>query len=199
MRPDGIEPSIKDSMESISLEVESSEATGELEAGSERGERAALRASRFWVRGRHRDRRGRLGSAAAGRSLGVWGWSRGGHAGGRVWPGRRCASRQGAWTGTIGCGCLLSLVRRGCYPARAGGPWLCSTLVRSGFHAVVVPSGSGPGSSPSGGSRSGGGTGTAGRSHPYFARLHSDMGKFGALTYGRQSLGKEASISVTFG
>ena len=28
-----------------------------------------------------------------------------------------------------------------CYPARAGGPWLCSTLVRSGFQAVVVPSG----------------------------------------------------------
>ena len=27
------------------------------------------------------------------------------------------------------------------YPARAGGPWLCRTLVRSGFHAVVVPSG----------------------------------------------------------
>ena len=27
------------------------------------------------------------------------------------------------------------------YPARAGGPWLCRTLVRSGFQAVVVPSG----------------------------------------------------------
>ena len=30
---------------------------------------------------------------------------------------------------------------RGCYPARAGGLWLRMTLVRSGFHAVVVPSG----------------------------------------------------------
>jgi hypothetical protein len=29
----------------------------------------------------------------------------------------------------------------GCYPARAGGPWLWSTLVLSLFHAVVVPSG----------------------------------------------------------
>ena len=29
----------------------------------------------------------------------------------------------------------------GPYPARAGGPWLCSTLVLSLFHAVVVPSG----------------------------------------------------------
>lgn len=29
----------------------------------------------------------------------------------------------------------------GHYPARAGGPWLCSTLVRSLFHADVVPSG----------------------------------------------------------
>ena len=27
------------------------------------------------------------------------------------------------------------------YPARAGGPWLCSTLVLSLFQAVVVPSG----------------------------------------------------------
>ena len=31
-------------------------------------------------------------------------------------------------------------VAPGVYPARAGGPWLCSTLVRSGFQAVVVPS-----------------------------------------------------------
>ena len=31
--------------------------------------------------------------------------------------------------------------RRACYPARAGGPWLCRTLVLSLFHAVVVPSG----------------------------------------------------------
>jgi hypothetical protein len=29
----------------------------------------------------------------------------------------------------------------GCYPARAGGLWLRRTLVRSRFHAVVVPSG----------------------------------------------------------
>ena len=29
----------------------------------------------------------------------------------------------------------------GSYPARAGGLWLCRTLVRSGFQAVVVPSG----------------------------------------------------------
>ena len=34
-------------------------------------------------------------------------------------------------------------LRRGdlIYPGRAGGPWLCSTFVRSLFHAVVVPSG----------------------------------------------------------
>ena len=34
-------------------------------------------------------------------------------------------------------------VAPGVHPARAGGewgPWLCSTLVRSGFQAVVVPS-----------------------------------------------------------
>ncbi len=31
--------------------------------------------------------------------------------------------------------------RPGCYPARAGGPWLWSTLVLSLFQAVVVPSG----------------------------------------------------------
>jgi len=29
----------------------------------------------------------------------------------------------------------------GCHPGRTGGPWLCSTFVLSGFHAVVVPSG----------------------------------------------------------
>jgi hypothetical protein len=29
----------------------------------------------------------------------------------------------------------------GGYPARAGGLWLCRTLVLSGFHALVVPSG----------------------------------------------------------
>jgi hypothetical protein len=29
---------------------------------------------------------------------------------------------------------------RGCYPARAGGPWLRRTLVLSGFQAMVVPS-----------------------------------------------------------
>ena len=31
--------------------------------------------------------------------------------------------------------------RAGRYPAGAGGPWLCRTLVLSGFQAVVVPSG----------------------------------------------------------
>ena len=30
---------------------------------------------------------------------------------------------------------------RGCYPGRAGGPWLCRTFVLSLFQAVVVPSG----------------------------------------------------------
>ena len=34
-----------------------------------------------------------------------------------------------------------STSRAGCYPARAGGLWLWRTLVRSGFQAVVVPSG----------------------------------------------------------
>jgi membrane-bound metal-dependent hydrolase YbcI (DUF457 family) len=29
----------------------------------------------------------------------------------------------------------------GCYPGRAGGPWLCRIFVLSLFHAVVVPSG----------------------------------------------------------
>ena len=45
---------------------------------------------------------------------------------------------------------LVSLSRHGLgvYPARAGGPWLCSTLVRSGFHAVVVPSGLSAGVQP---------------------------------------------------
>ncbi len=28
----------------------------------------------------------------------------------------------------------------GVYPGRTGGPWLCRTLILSGFHAVVVPS-----------------------------------------------------------
>ena len=39
--------------------------------------------------------------------------------------------------------CMPSLVFQsgGGYPARAGGPWLCRTLVLSLFHAVVVPSG----------------------------------------------------------
>src|SRR5690348_9603296 len=32
-------------------------------------------------------------------------------------------------------------VSRGCYPARAGGPWLWSTFVLFLFQAVVVPSG----------------------------------------------------------
>ena len=31
--------------------------------------------------------------------------------------------------------------RAGTYPARAGGPWLWSTLVLFLFHALVVPSG----------------------------------------------------------
>ena len=35
---------------------------------------------------------------------------------------------------------LSSAGAGGGYPARAGGPWLCRTLVRSLFHAVVVPS-----------------------------------------------------------
>ena len=35
----------------------------------------------------------------------------------------------------------LALGVPGPYPARAGGPWLCSTFVLSLFHAVVVPSG----------------------------------------------------------
>ena len=42
--------------------------------------------------------------------------------------------------GTQVCG-GLSRSGRGRYPARAGGPWLCSTLVLFLFHAVVVPSG----------------------------------------------------------
>jgi hypothetical protein len=42
----------------------------------------------------------------------------------------------------VGSGCYYGAARaRGGYPARAGGPWLYRTLVRSGFHAVVVPSG----------------------------------------------------------
>ena len=46
-------------------------------------------------------------------------------------PGRVAAAPE-TWHASPG--------QRDCYPARAGGPWLCSTLVRSGFHAVVVPS-----------------------------------------------------------
>ena len=34
-----------------------------------------------------------------------------------------------------------SPANRGLYPALAGGLWLLRTLVLSGFHAVVVPSG----------------------------------------------------------
>ena len=40
--------------------------------------------------------------------------------------------------------CVVGRLPRACrggYPARAGGPWLCSTLVLCLFHAVVVPSG----------------------------------------------------------
>src|SRR6201999_3268745 len=36
---------------------------------------------------------------------------------------------------------LRTLPSRGCYPARAGGPWLCRTLVLFLFQALVVPSG----------------------------------------------------------
>ncbi len=36
---------------------------------------------------------------------------------------------------------VIGFLRRGRHPARAGGPWLCSILVLSLFHAVVVPSG----------------------------------------------------------
>jgi hypothetical protein len=52
--------------------------------------------------------------------------------------------------GPEGCGydprghVASSGARPGCpgsHPGRAGGPWLCSTLVRSLFQAVVVPSG----------------------------------------------------------
>ena len=38
-------------------------------------------------------------------------------------------------------GCSVSPTGRGGYPALAGGLWLCRTLVRSRFQAVVVPSG----------------------------------------------------------
>jgi hypothetical protein len=38
-------------------------------------------------------------------------------------------------------GAATSRCVAGPYPARAGGLWLCSTLVLPGFHAVVVPSG----------------------------------------------------------
>jgi hypothetical protein len=43
---------------------------------------------------------------------------------------------------SVGLAGLLAVPRRGggCYPARAGGLWLLRTLVRSRFHAVVVPS-----------------------------------------------------------
>jgi hypothetical protein len=64
---------------------------------------------------RHRQDRAKL--AASARMMGHKGWP-------RCWcrssrPGQAC---------------------RGFYPARAGGPWLCSTLVLSLFRAVVVPS-----------------------------------------------------------
>jgi hypothetical protein len=50
----------------------------------------------------------------------------------RCWPlsaGRRALASPGTQEGA------------GCYPARAGGLWLRSTLVRFRFQAVVVPSG----------------------------------------------------------
>jgi len=36
---------------------------------------------------------------------------------------------------------VAALGHAGSYPARAGGPWLCRTLVLFLFHALVVPSG----------------------------------------------------------
>ena len=47
----------------------------------------------------------------------------------------RVAGLGGSWS------CRYPWAYRCPYPARAGGPWLCSTLVLSLFHAVVVPSG----------------------------------------------------------
>jgi|HubBroStandDraft_3_1064219.scaffolds.fasta_scaffold38490_3 hypothetical protein len=56
-------------------------------------------------------------------------------------PDRRAKVIQGMrWTLRMGL-TLRDLRYRAGYPARAGGPWLCRTLVRSGFQAVVVPSG----------------------------------------------------------
>ena len=54
--------------------------------------------------------------------------------------------RRGGATGVVrtGGGWCESRRPRACrapYPARAGGPWLCRTLVLFLFHAVVVPSG----------------------------------------------------------
>ena len=52
---------------------------------------------------------------------------------------------QVSLAGVIWCSCLVGRTRghrpRGCYPALAGGLWLCKTFVLSLFHAVVVPSG----------------------------------------------------------
>ena len=44
-------------------------------------------------------------------------------------------ARTGGWCGRLPRAC------RGRYPARAGGPWLCRTLVLFVFQATVVPSG----------------------------------------------------------
>src|SRR5689334_11395476 len=56
-----------------------------------------------------------------------------------------CSHRQGtdvAWApGRDGGGDWARGGGRGCYPARAGGPWLRRTLVLSLFQATVVPSG----------------------------------------------------------
>jgi DNA-binding transcriptional LysR family regulator len=49
--------------------------------------------------------------------------------------------RQVSLAGVIRCCVSSDVLGPGCYPARAGGPWLCRTFVLSLFHAVVVPSG----------------------------------------------------------
>jgi hypothetical protein len=52
------------------------------------------------------------------------------------------AARVGQEVGGLaGYGLPNALLFTGCYPARAGGLWLWRILVRSGFQAVVVPSG----------------------------------------------------------
>ena len=53
-------------------------------------------------------------------------------------PAPRSDATRVARTGGL-CGRLPG--HAGPYPARAGGPWLCRTLVLFLFHALVVPSG----------------------------------------------------------